>query len=288
MRIRLEKVAGLLSTDNLLDVEWSRLRFEHVTALKTALGEQGLSPAAVNSTLYAIRGVCRACWNLGLMTAEDFHRIREVKPLKAKRLPKGRALCQNEVHALVSVCQRDGSARGLRDLALLAVLYTTGIRRAEVVALSLNDFDAERNSLKVLGKGNQERLVYLSHGARLALDGWLRVRGGEPGALFLPVNRNGTIADRRLSHQSVYAILKRRAKEAGLKSFSTHDFRRTFVGNLLSLGIDIATVQKMAGHANVSTTARYDRRGEEEKARAAALLEFPIPALPDLCQGEES
>src|SRR5690606_30135892 len=98
----------------------------------------------------------------------------------------------------------------------------------------------------------------------------------EPGALFLPINKGGTISNRRMNDQSVFDILAKRAAEAGMKDVSPHDFRRTFISGLLDAGADITTVQKMAGHSNVTTTARYDRRGEVAKQKAAELLYVPV------------
>ena len=130
--------------------------------------------------------------------------------------------------------------------------------------------------MKVLsGKGRKDRLVYVTNGAQDALDDWLLLRGDGTGPLFMPVNKGGNIQHREMTSQAVYNMLKKRAGEAGVKDFSPHDFRRTFVGDLLDVGVDIVTVQKLAGHASEETTGRYDRRPEAVKQQAAQKLHFP-------------
>ena len=282
MRGRLEMVAQMITGQrDLLDVRWAELRFEHLAALRARLEERGLAPASVNATLYALRGVGKACWNLGLLSAEDFARLKNVSCVRGSRLPAGRALVSGELLALLEACAADKSPSGTRDAALLCVLYSCGVRRAEIVALDLGDYEARTHSLKVRGKGNKERLVYLSSGAAEAVGDWLEVRQGlgassDAGPLFLALRKNGALfKNANLSDQAVYNVLRKRARQAGVKDFSPHDLRRTFVGDLLERGIDIATVQHLAGHANVSTTARYDRRGEETKRKAVGVLHVP-------------
>jgi len=178
------------------------------------------------------------------------------------------------------VAQDARPATRARDAALLAVLYGAGVRRAEAVALDVADYDPESGALTIRrGKGNKARVMYATNGAREALAAWLRVRGTEPGPLFVPVDKAGRIALRRLTAESVFDRLQALAKRAGVQRFSPHDMRRSFISDLLDNGADLAVVQAMAGHANPATTARYDRRGERAKQRAAGLLLVPyVPA----------
>jgi site-specific recombinase XerD len=146
-----------------------------------------------------------------------------------------------------------------------------------MVKLDLKDFDPKENSLKIRsGKGGKDRLTYLGQGAGEVLTNWVSARGEETGPLFLPVNKAGRLMKRGLSDQAVLWILEQRGKEAGLAHFSPHDMRRSFISDLLDAGADIATVQKLAGHASVTTTARYDRRGEVTKQKAVELLNKPF------------
>ena len=105
------------------------------------------------------------------------------------------------------------------------------------------------------------------------------MRGREPGALFVPIDQAGRVAGdgKGLSAHAIYKMLNKRARQAGIPPLTPHDMRRTFVGDLLSAGNDISAVQRMAGHASVTTTQRYDRRGDEVMRRAADTLHFPTP-----------
>jgi len=140
----------------------------------------------------------------------------------------------------------------------MAVLYAAGLRRAEVVTLDVTDYDLETGAITVHGKGNKERVTYIDNGAADAMNIWLNVRGNEPGPLFCSVSQTGEIIIRPMTDQAVYAILQARAKKADVRAFSPHDLRRSCVSDLLEAGVDISVVQRFVGHANVTTTARYD------------------------------
>ena len=89
------------------------------------------------------------------------------------------------------------------------------------------------------------------------------------------MTKGGKLRPRRLSAQAMLYVTRRRGRGAGVERFSPHDLRRSFISDLLDAGADLSTVQKLAGHAQVQTTARYDRRGETAKQQAADLLHVP-------------
>lgn len=260
--------------DLIFDVEWHQLRITHTNAIRTALHQRYSSHQTVNRMLCALRGVLKACWQADLMTAEEYHRARAVAAVKGHTLPAGRDLGAGERGALFDVCSVDASPAGARDAALLACA-DAGLRRAEIARLDLADYDGDNSRLTVHGKGNKERYVPLNDGQQRAILDWLAVRGETPGALLWPVNKGGKLTARRMTSQAIYNVMHKRGQQAGVNDFSPHDFRRTLVGDLLDAGADISTVQKIMGHASPTTTARYDRRSEKAKAKAANLRHTP-------------
>jgi len=280
IRSALERIADLASggQSTAASLPWHQLRYQHTQAIRASLAED-LKPATVNKHLAALRGVLREAWRLGLISAEDYHRAADLPTVKGTTLPSGRNVGAGEIAALVAACKADPSPAGARDAAMLGVAFTAGVRLAELVDLDLADYDAETGEVHIRhGKGAVERLSYVQNGAQAALEAWLAVRGDEAGALFCPVNRGGRVTIRRMTGRAVYATFGKRAAEAGVATFSPHDARRTYAGDLLDAGADISTVQRLMGHATVTTTARYDRRPEAAKRRAAGLLHFPFLA----------
>lgn len=274
----LDVIAGILSGGrcDAMGLDWGRLRFRHTQGVRAALAERYPGVATANKMLSALRGVLRAAWKLGRMDAQEYQAAVDFKNLRGKSPLAGRALSGDEPGRLFRACAADDSPARSRDAALLAILFGGGLRRAEAAALEASDYDAATGALNVRqGKGRKPRTMHARGGARDALAAWLRVRGAEPGALFCPLRMGGHVVVARMPEQAVYSIVRGRAEQAGVASISPHDFRRSFVTALLDAGADLAVVARMAGHASVVTTARYDRRGEDAEVRAANLLKVP-------------
>lgn len=251
---------------------WLAGRYAHTTA---------------NRYLSCLRGILRQCFRLGLMNEGDYRRATDVEPVRGESGPAGRSLDVGELEALFGACDR-ATLLGARDAAMLSLLYGSGLRRAEAVGLDVDDVDGA--TVRVRGKGNKVRTAYLSDGALRAVRAWLAVRGTHPGPLLLPTVGGKVSVKRlrthRLNRDSVRNALRALAKRAGVAHFSPHDMRRTFVGDLLDEGADLATVQKLAGHVDAKTTARYDRRPERVRAEWAQRIRVPFgraDATPEAC-----
>lgn len=272
---------GAIEDPRLLD--WSLVSNQVMGRLRALLLASGRAPSSVNTILAGVRGVLKQCWRLGQLTSDEYLRAIDVKPAKGSRVDrKGRCLTSGEVAALMAHCCADATLAGIRDAAVFGLAFGAGLRRAELVALRVEDHtpakDAEAFARVVVkGKGNKERLVYLTNGTREALADWLAARGAVEGAVFLPVLKSGGLdgSSGGMTGQAIAAMMQRRARGAGVAAFSPHDCRRTFISGLLDHGVDISTAARLAGHASVETTRLYDRRSERAAIDAAGTVHVP-------------
>lgn len=271
----LNSMARMMGFADLRNCPWGMLRRHHVQAILTMLGDAARAPATINNYLAAIKGVALEAWTLKLIDTDAYQHIKQVKSVRGSRLPKGRALDPTEVRQLFFTCESDKSAIGVRDGAILSTLIGCGLRRAEVVALDYSDYDRKDRSLKVLGKGNKERIAFLPDGAFRRLETWAEeVRGDVPGPLFTRVRRYDDLTHDRLSSQAVYHILNNRRMQAGIEKCAPHDLRRTFASSMLNNGEDLITVKDAMGHASLTTTQKYDFRGDERLRSASRRLDI--------------
>ena len=254
-------------------IPWNLVEYQHLALIRNNLTQQGKAANTINLALSAVRGVMKACFNLKLINADQLMLLNSIKPVRGQRLPGGRSLGSSDIRKLQKVCQMDKTCAGKRDHALIALMLATGLRRSEVIAITIDDYNTRTGVLNIQsGKGDKQRTAYLTAGSRQVLRQWLVARGQQPGSLFNPVTKSGTILGNAISSQSVYDIVKQRSEQANIDHVRPHDLRRTFVTQLLDAGVDINTTRQLVGHTDIQTTARYDCRDLKSQQRAVRRL----------------
>jgi site-specific recombinase XerD len=218
MRQALDTMARMMThnTADGLSINWASLRYQHTVAIRAQLAER-YQAATANKMLCALRGVLKQAWRLGLISAEDYQKARDVDSISGETIPAGRELLMGEITALLTNCEMDPTPAGARDAAIIALLYAGGLRREEVTRLNLEGYEVQTGRLVVHGKRNKDRTAYLMSGAAMAMRDWLAVRGTDPGPLFWPINKGGRLINRRITNQAVYNLLAKRAELAGVK-----------------------------------------------------------------------
>ena len=223
-----------------------------VAALRS--GPAPLAASSAARALAAVRGLHRFAARDGLVDDDVSRAV--TPPATARRLP--RTLTVDEVEQLLAGCIGDGPT-GLRDRALLELLYSTGARISEAVGIDVDDLDADSRTVLLHGKGGKQRVVPVGRPALAAVDAWL-VRGRPAlasrgrGSPALLLNARGA----RLSRQSAWHVLRGAAEVAGVRAeVSPHTLRHCFATHLLSGGADVRVVQELLGHASVATTQIY-------------------------------
>lgn len=257
-------------------IPWATLTAGDLAALRQNLEGKGWRPSTVTLHLNAIRGVLRSAWQEGVIPRDRYDRALTVKMPTGTRLPAGRVIPPHELRRLFEVIAMRPPVPRARDAALLALLLGCALRIHEPLGLTLDCIlpsPDQPEALRVVGKGNKERLVPLPPGARAALRRWLEVRGLEPGPVFITLHLRSRM--HRLTVGGATNVLMTVARESGVE-FSTHDLRRTTATNLLSAGADLLLVQRLLGHASPKTTALYDRRGDDAVAAIVQGVDVPF------------
>ena len=254
----LKRFVKFLETENVQDVEeLSReIMEEYQQELAFSLSAKGrhLSIGTQVRTLCIVRSFSRFLRDSDYLVHDPGAKIR--LPRQPKRLPRV-ILSQQETKELLAApdCRTN---TGYRDKVLLELLYDTAIRRFEIAGIKLSDIDLEAGYMRVLGKGNKERVVPVSARVCQLLKNYLLavrpelVKGDDPGFLFL----NGT--GERMHLHAIWLLVKRYAHKAKLKkNITTHTFRHTCVTHMLRNGAPIRHLQEMLGHESLESTQIY-------------------------------
>ncbi len=229
---------------------WRELQVHHLRRFAATSHGAGLNPRSIQRRLSGARSFLRYLVREGEISANPG--VGVSAPRGARRLPA--TLDVDQMGHLLGI--RGDDPVTVRDRAMLELLYSSGLRLAELVGLDLGDIDLTDGLVRVTGKGRKTRLVPVGRSAREAVAGWLRQRSGmaavEERALFTGLR------GRRISPRSVQARVSHWARRSGLgQRVHPHLFRHSFASHLLESSGDLRSVQEMLGHANISTTQIY-------------------------------
>jgi integrase/recombinase XerD len=235
------------------------------------MSKSGLGPRSSARHLSSARGLCKFLMREGVLRADPTELA--ARPRFGRKLP--RALGEQEMLTLIEAPSAD-TLRGLRDRAMLSMMYAAGLRVSELVSLTLGDVDRARGVVSALGKGKKRRLVPLGEVALDHLTAYLSAREADFARraaasakktvtqLLFPSPRGG-----KLTRQAFWKIVGRTARGAGLRAHvHPHQLRHSFATHLLSGGADLRSVQTLLGHANVVTTEIYTHVSQDRVRQA--------------------
>jgi len=240
--------------------DWSRLESAQLRSFAARSHAAGLNPRSVQRRLSALRTIFSFLIREGLATHNPAVGIRA--PKAARRLPH--TLDVDQMGRLLAL--KPETALQVRDLAMMELFYSSGLRLAELVGLDLADLDLKDRTARVLGKGRKVRIMPVGRQAVVALQHWLKERtamaGAGESAVF--VNRRGA----RLGPRSVQLLVARYARSQGLSmGVHPHLFRHSFATHLLESSRDLRAVQELLGHASISSTQIYTHLDFQHLAR---------------------
>jgi len=240
--------------------DWSRIDHQHVRSFAARSHAAGLSGRSVQRRLAALRGFFAYLVREGALLTNPAIEVRA--PSSARRLPLTPDV--DQMARLLSMQPRD--ALQMRDLALMELLYSSGLRLAEIVALQLADLDLSAAEVRVLGKGRKERIVPVGRKAATALSAWLAQRAAlaRPQVRAVFIGRGG----RALGARAVQLRVAEHARAMGVPMhLHPHMFRHAFATHLLESSHDLRAVQELLGHASISTTQIYTHLDFQHLAR---------------------
>jgi integrase/recombinase XerC len=246
--------------------------FELVSRYKGELIQKGLKSATINRRLAAIKSLVSFSYNCG-------HSDFMLESVKGEKLSPYRDTSGVEPEAFKRVLGGidRNSLKGIRDYALLMLLWSNALRRSEVSKASIADFDPVAKTLRIYGKGrgNNSEIVSLGSGTVNAIEAWLSARGevGPDKALFVSVNPG--YKDGRLCTQAIYNIVSDRCQDAGIsKTMSPHRIRHSSITAALeATGGDVRRVQKLSRHSSLNTLLIYDDNRRNHQGEVTDILD---------------
>jgi integrase/recombinase XerC len=246
----LDKFACYLQDNNI--TQWSKVFFVQVSGYAAHRFRNGLKSSSIQRELSSIRGLYQHLIRQGVVKSNPAKDVSAPKP--AHLLPK---TCDAEQVGQLLHNNETDSALTIRDLAIFELIYSSGLRLAELVGIDIYDIDLNQQQVIVTGKGNKTRYLPIGSKAIVAIKRWLKIRpefiqANSGSALFL------SKLGRRISHRNVQARLNVLSTKRTLNQhLSPHTLRHSFATHLLESSGDLRSVQELLGHADISTTQIY-------------------------------
>jgi len=231
---------------------WQDVKEATIRALLAFRRSQKISARTINRQLSALRTFFRYLIRIGILTDNKAMRVTAIKTTRA--LPK--ALDVDQMAKLLAIPASNTTA--IRDIAIIELLYSAGLRVSEIASLNIHDIDLKQQQTPIMGKGKKSRLALIGRFAIKALEQWILIRNTlvEPNETALFVNNKG----KRLSTRSIQYRLYNMGIQQGLETRVTpHRLRHSFASHLLESSNDLRSVQELLGHANLSTTQIYTK-----------------------------
>jgi integrase/recombinase XerC len=246
--------------------------FELVSRYKGELIQKGLKSATINRRLAAIKSLVAYAYNCG-------HSEFMLEAIKSEKMSAYRDTTGIDPEAFKRVLGGIDrtSLKGIRDYALMMLLWSNALRRSEVSKANIGDFDPVAKTLRIYGKGkgNQSEIVSLGTGTVMAIESWLEARGEHQPDKALFVSVNPGYRDGRLCTQAIYNIVKERCQSAGIsKAMSPHRVRHSSITAALeATGGDVRRVQKLSRHSSLNTLLIYDDNRKNHQGEVTDLLD---------------
>lgn len=219
----------------------------------------GRAPATINLHLAALRKLAGEAADRGLLDRETAAGILRVRGTRRLGVRLGNWLTREQARNLLLAAD-PGSLKGKRDRAILSLLIGCGLRRAELLALSLETFQQREGRwvlVDLVGKGQRLRSVPVPGWVKWAVDEWAAAAGISQGRLFWGVRKGGRLRGEGLSEKAIWSVVEGYARRSGIGKISPHDLRRTCAKLCRSAGGELEQIQLLLGHASIQTTERY-------------------------------
>src|SRR5215467_1704169 len=230
-----------------------------VAAWRVALEARGLGAVSINVRITAVRKLAVEAADNGLLAPELATGITRVKGVASKGIRLGNWLSVQQAQKLLNAPDAT-TPKGLRDRAILAILFGCGLRRSEVAALTtghIQQRDGRWCIVDLVGKHGRVRTVPMPTWVKVAIDAWTVEAGIVTGRVFRPVHRGDQVCGEALSEKVIWQLLQGYAEAVGVKGIAPHDLRRTCAKLCRAAGGELEQIQLLLGHASVQTTERY-------------------------------